>query len=184
MCVTTWTKQNKIYVDPINFLVFTEKEIFVSLQPDKFWRTAFLISNGIFCFLVSEFLTKLTNKWHHSWRGLAPACLLTDHAAIWANNITTLTWMMLTDEFLSSGPTHCSIMTPWLSSPLSRPSRFSTDPTSAPCPVDHSTSRTGHPPSDWSVSRRTVSPVDLIWPLFFRMWWKSVVCLFFNTSFR
>ena len=75
------------------------------------------------------------------------------------------TWMMLTDEFLSSGPTHCSIMTPWLSSPLSRPSKFSTDATLAPCPVDHPTSRTGHPPRDWRVCRRIMSPVALIWPL-------------------
>lgn len=71
------------------------------------------------------------------------------------------TWMMLAEEFLSSGPTHCSIKTPSLYSPRKRPSKTST----GYCGARHLLPSTaGHPPSFSSTPRNGASPNCFIWP--------------------
>lgn len=64
------------------------------------------------------------------------------------------TWRMFTEEFLSSGPTHISIRTPSLSSPLIRPS-ISSRLMSGGC---HLCLLTGQPPRPSNTVRRGPSP--------------------------
>jgi hypothetical protein len=66
---------------------------------------------------------------------------------------------MFTDEFLSSGPTHWSISTPSLYSPLRRPSKVSTENSGG----FQSGRVTGHPPRDAKTILRGASPSFRIW---------------------
>jgi hypothetical protein len=65
---------------------------------------------------------------------------------------------MLTEEFLSSGPTHGSIIIPSLNSLFNRPSRTSI-PYVGGCQF---LSITGQPPTDFKRFRIGISPIRLI----------------------
>lgn len=68
------------------------------------------------------------------------------------------TWMMLTELFLSSGPTHCSMRTPSLNSPLTRPKSTSIEN----CGGFHSGTVTGHPPNVSITCLNGTSPIFCI----------------------
>lgn len=84
---------------------------------------------------------------------------------------------MFIEEFLSSGPTHCSKSTPSLNSPRNRPRRTSTEYGGA---LHKEPSTAGQPPSDFSTLRNGSSPIFRIWAV--HNFLKSILTLITPTG--
>lgn len=103
----------------------------------------------------SHFRALITTQRPLSHIAIAILCRDVDQGAL----LCRRTWMMLAEEFLSSGPIHCSSSTPSLYSPRSRPRRTSIEYVGG---LQDGPTTAGQPPSRFRVLFKGASPISLI----------------------